>query len=159
MEVHLGPGGKPTAATASALIAAPPARVWEVVRDVSRYQHNVPMIHESKRTGDRVNMALGFKVAVFSAKFAFHARVVEHEERALEMSWISGEPRDVRIRFELHPEVTGTGTGTLLQVALSFDLQSLGWLVKYFLRHHPEIQFGVFPGSALALLDAVRRAA
>ena len=39
-----------------------------------------------------------------------------------------------------------------------FDLMSLGWLAKYFLRHHPEIQFGIFPGVALVLVDSLRRA-
>ena len=32
------------------------------------------------------------------------------------------------------------------------------WLVKYFLRHHPEIQHGIFPGITLVLLDSIRRA-
>lgn len=35
---------------------------------------------------------------------------------------------------------------------------SLGWLAKYFLRHRPEIQFGVMPGVAVGLLESIRRA-
>jgi hypothetical protein len=40
-----------------------------------------------------------------------------------------------------------------------FEVKSLGWLAKYFLKHHPEIQYGIFPGVALALLDSLKRAA
>jgi hypothetical protein len=29
--------------------------------------------------------------------------------------------------------------------------------VKYFLKHHPEIQHGIFPGVSLVLVDTLRR--
>jgi hypothetical protein len=47
----------------------------------------------------------------------------------------------------------------LIYVHIGFDIESLGWLVKLFLKHHPEIQFGVFSGCALALLESMRTAA
>ena len=40
--------------------------------------------------------------------------------------------------------------------SVTYDIYSLGWLVKYFLRHHPEIQLGVFPGTVLTILDSLR---
>ena len=88
--------------------------------------------------------------------FSFTARVVEDPGKSLELQYLSGEPHGVRIRFDLVP--IEDGRATRLVCASSFDLQSLGWLVKFFLKHHPEIQFGVYPGTALALLYAVRSA-
>jgi hypothetical protein len=69
---------------------------------------------------------------------------------------VAGEPRELRIRFDL--EDVGDGT-TRVRGAISFDVFSLGWLTKYFLKHHPEIQYGIFPGCAVALVDSMRKAA
>jgi hypothetical protein len=60
------------------------------------------------------------------------------------------------LRFTLAPAEGGRGCS--VEGDGEFDLESLGWLVKYFLRHHPEIQFGIFPGVALVLVDSLRRA-
>ena len=46
----------------------------------------------------------------------------------------------------------------MVDVDASFEVESLGWLVKYFLKHHPEIRHGIFPGVALVLHDSLRRA-
>jgi hypothetical protein len=67
------------------------------------------------------------------------------------------EPKDIRLRFTLTP--TEGGRACSAEADVEFDLTSLGWMAKYFLRHHPEIQFGVFPGVALVLVDSLRRAA
>jgi hypothetical protein len=70
---------------------------------------------------------------------------------------VEGEPRGLVIRYDLAP--IEDGRATQLSVRIGFDLRSLGWLVKYFLKHHPEIQYGVYPGCALALAASMRRAA
>jgi carbon monoxide dehydrogenase subunit G len=152
--IHLGPDGLPNGATAAARVAAPPERVWAVVSDVAAYAAHIPMISKVKREGDRVSVQLKFRVSLFSAGFEFVADGTYLENQWLELRWVSGEPRALRIRFDLQP-VDG---GTVVHVLCGFDLSSLGWLVKYFLKHHPEIQFGVFPGSALTLLDSMRKA-
>jgi len=59
--------------------------------------------------------------------------------------------------FELSP--LDDGRATLIHAHGEYDAMSLGWLVKFFLKHHPEILHGVFPGTVLVLLDAMRRAA
>ena len=96
-----------------------------------------------------------YKVGIFfNVGFAFTARVVEETERFLELRWMSGEPRDIRLRFELTPE---GDAATTVSCDAEFNPMSLGWLAKYFLQHHPEIQFGVFPGVALVLANALEK--
>ncbi len=154
--------GLPGGATAEVVAQAPIAEVWEIVRDVERYPERVPMISKARRTirpggGERLQMQLKFRIALFSAKFGFVADVTEHEPSWIEVSYISGEPGDLHIRFELEP--VDDGRATRIRAAIGFDIRTLGWLVKVFLRHHPEIQYGVFPGSALVLVDSLRRIA
>ena len=60
------------------------------------------------------------------------------------------------MRFELTP--IDDGRACTVSGDGEFDLHSLGWLVKYFLKHHPEIQHGIFPGVALVLIDSLKRA-
>ena len=75
--------------------------------------------------------------------------------RTLELKWVSGEPRNIHLRFHVVPSADGQTCTLTTQAA--FDVRSLGWLAKYFLKHHPEIQYGIFPGVALALFDSIRR--
>jgi hypothetical protein len=157
VQIRLAPDGLPAAAVAAARIAASPARVWAVVSDVGSYVGRVPMMHRIRKDGDRVTVGLRFKVALFSVGFEFVAEVRRDEGRTLELRGVSGEPRGLRLRFDLAP--LRDGAETLVQTTAELDVMSLGWLAKYFLGHHPEIQHGILPGVALALLDAMRRAA
>jgi ribosome-associated toxin RatA of RatAB toxin-antitoxin module len=157
VQVKVAPDHRPIGASAVARIERPLARVWQVVSEVERYAERVPMVHKVRRHGDRVDVDLKFKVALFSAGFQFSADVTMEKERWLELRWVEGEPRGIRLRFELAP--LDGGRATLIRGDGEFDALSLGWLVKFFLKHHPEIQHGIFPGVALVLLDAMRRAA
>jgi hypothetical protein len=115
------------------------------------------MIHRARRDGDRITIDLKFKVAILSVGFTFVADAVYEQEKWLELRWVSGEPRGIRLRFELEP--ADEGRATIVRGDGEFDAQSLGWLAKYFLKHHPEIEYGIFPGVALALIDSMRKAA
>lgn len=157
LQIHLGADGLPARASAAARLRAPPARVWAVISDVDGYAGRVPMIHRVRKDGDRVTVSLRFKVALFSVGFAFVADVRPDPERSLEIRGVSGEPRGIVLRFDLAP-LSG-GAETLVESSAELDVLSLGWLPKYFLGHHPEIQHGILPGVALALLDSMRRAA
>jgi len=157
VRVRLAPDGRPLAASAEGRIERPVGRVWEVIADVGRYAERVPMIHRVRRDGDRVTVDLRFKITLFSVGFQFTADATYEEEKWLELRWVAGEPRGIRLRFELEP--ADEGRATVMRSDGEFDADSLGWLAKYFLRHHPEIQYGIFPGVALALLDSMRRAA
>jgi ribosome-associated toxin RatA of RatAB toxin-antitoxin module len=152
--VHVDGAGLPIGATAAARVAAPPERVWAVVSDVASYAAHIPMISKVKREGDRVAVHLKFRISLFSVGFDFTADGTYQEGKWLELRWVSGEPRELRIRFDLAP----VEAATVVHVMCGFDLNSLGWLVKYFLKHHPEIQFGIFPGSALTLLESMKKA-
>jgi ribosome-associated toxin RatA of RatAB toxin-antitoxin module len=156
IEVDVGADGTPAAATATARINAPVARVWSHIVDVDQYPTFVPMLSKVKRDGDRVTVHLKFKVAFFSVGFDFVADAKFEENKWLDLRWVSGDPRDLHIRFEL--EDAGAGA-TTIRSTISFDPFSLGWLTKYFLKHHPEIRYGIFPGCAYGLADSMRQAA
>jgi ribosome-associated toxin RatA of RatAB toxin-antitoxin module len=156
IEVDLAGDGSPRGATATAVVAATPARVWTFVSDVAGYAGVVPMLHKVRRDGDRVTVQLRFKISLFSVGFEFTADATYEEARWLELRWVAGEPRALRIRFDLDDDGAG---GCRVRAGIWFDVFSLGWLTKYFLKNHPEIQFGIFPGCALALVDSIRRVA
>jgi hypothetical protein len=115
------------------------------------------MVRRARRHGDDVTFELRFKIGFFSVGFEFQAHATHEEGRWLELRWKSGEPKDIRLRFTLTP--TEDGRACTVESDGEFDVMSVGWVAKYFLRHHPEIQFGIFPGVALALMDSLKRAA
>lgn len=157
VHVTLGADGAPVGATAARAVAVPRERLWRVVTDVDGLVNRVPMMDRIHVEGSRATVHLRFGIGLFSARFAFKVERRLEEGRALELRYLEGEPRDLLIRHELaegsSPEVT------VLYSTVAFDAFSLGFLAKYFLKHHPEIRFGVFPGSALTLSDALSRAA
>ena len=155
LHVTLDASGRPSSARAEGRLSAPVARIWPAVFDLEGYPGRVPMIHRVRREGDRVTVQLRFKIALFSVGFAFVADALREPERWLELRWVSGEPRGLRLRLELSPD--GPDQCRMATTA-ELDVLSLGWMVKVFLRHHPEIQHGVLPGIALNLLDSMRRA-
>jgi ribosome-associated toxin RatA of RatAB toxin-antitoxin module len=156
VQVTLNASHQPVGATAACVIPAGRDRVWEVIQDVERYAGRVPMIHRVRRTDDRVRVDLKFKVALFSVGFSFTADLVYAAGEWLAVRYVDGEPRDFQLDYALEELDAGR---TLLHTRTSFDVNSLGWLVKYFLKHHPEIQLGIMPGVALGVLDAIRAAA
>jgi carbon monoxide dehydrogenase subunit G len=155
VRTRLGDDGLPVAADCEGVVAAPPAKVWAVIEDVDRFAGRVPMIAGIKQRGAEVDVDLKFRVTLFSVHFRFVARAEIEPGRRLVLVGISGEPKQIRLSLESEP----SGAGTLLRTHASFDLHSLGWVVKYFLKHHPEIQCGVFPGVAIALHTFLARAA
>ncbi|MSP60832.1 MAG: hypothetical protein EXR72_10915 [Myxococcales bacterium] len=156
VEVELDSQGHPLAATAIARIERTPAHVWSVVSDLERHARFIPMIHRTRREGQRVHVDLRFKIALFTAKFSAEGLITSEEGRWIDVAYVAGEPRDLAIRFEV--EGVDEGRATVLATRVGFDPFSLGWMVSFFLKHHPEIRFGVVSGSALTLLDAIRRA-
>ena len=153
-EVQLS-DAKPFGARAQAHILAPPERVWQLLTSFERYPEKVPMIHSALVEGDQVTLALRFRMGIFSTTFQFRAHIEREEGRRLALRWIEGLPRNIFVAFELEPDAGGTR----LKCEISYDIQSLGWVVKYFLKHHPEMALGSYAGTALVLVDAVRKAA
>jgi len=149
--------GYANCATAESRIEASLDRVWTVVTDVDNFAGRVPMIHRIRVDGKRATVQLRFKMSLFSVGFEFVVDEHSEEKRWIELRYVSGEPRGIRLRFDLEP--LDDGEACLLRTTGEFDVMSLGWLAKYFLKHHPEIQCGVLPGVAIGLLEAMRRAA
>lgn len=158
VSLNVDGNGYANCATAESVINAPVARVWDVVTDVDQYPERVPMISRVRLDGTRATVKLKFKLSLFSVGFEFVVDEVHSEaDRWLELRYVSGEPRDIRLRFDLQP--IDDGKATMLRTTGEFDVMSLGWLAKYFLKHHPEIQCGIIPGVAIGLLESMRRAA
>ena len=158
VRVVTGPGGHTTSAAAIGRIEASPARVWKVLTEVDRYAERVPLIDKVKIRGDVVDFGLRFRVSFFSVGFSFETSLREIEGRRLTLSYRSGEPKDIVIDYLVEPIAEAPGS-TALAVHIGFDVDSIGWLARYFLKHHPEIKHGVHAGCALALFDSMRRAA
>jgi carbon monoxide dehydrogenase subunit G len=157
LRLALAPDGSPIGAIGEMRVEAPLAEVSAIVRDVGRFALRVPMIDRARRDGARVELRLRFKIALFSVKFGLVTEVVTETDTRFELRYVSGEPKDMQLAFELEP--IADGAATRVRVAVSYDIMSLGWLVKTFLRHHPEIRFGVYPGTTLTVLDSIRKAA
>lgn len=157
IQVHIGADGGPVGATAARYVAASPARTWAVISDVGSYGGRVPMMEHVRLDGRFVTAQLRFGVSLFSTKFSFKVERTVDEGRTVDLHWVEGEPRDLHIRLEVLP-VEAPGA-CILRVDIGFDIFSLGWLAKFFLKNHPEIRFGVFPGSALTLVETMRAAA
>jgi len=154
--VRRGADGRPSGATAALPVQASVSNLWSIVSDLDAYADRVPMMDKIEREGDRVTVRLRFRVAIVSVTFSFTALATTEAEKSLELRYVSGEPANLNLRFQLAPGSEGV---TVLYSTIGFDIESLGWLVKYFLRHHPEIRYGVFTGSAFALADKMREAA
>jgi ribosome-associated toxin RatA of RatAB toxin-antitoxin module len=162
IRVHCLPAGKPRAASSAQLVAAPAARVWEILADVTRFPTFVNMVESVKilppgpAGEERVQVNLRFKITLFSARFDFLARVKRDPGRSVELAYESGKVRDLAIHLEVAP-VDAERSALLCRVG--FDQTSLGWLVKIFISHHPEIDWGVHAGSTLSIAASIRSAA
>ena len=156
VHVTVARDGQPVRAAARGRIEHPVAHVWATIYDVERFAHYLPMVNHARRRGDSVTFDLKFRIGFFSVGFEFTTRATYEAERWLELAWTAGEPRGIKMRFAL-TELDG-GSACLVETETEFEVQSLGGLVMYFLKHHPEIQHGIFPGITLVLLDSIRRA-
>lgn len=154
--LSLGPDGLPTGGASTVRLEATRERVYQVIAAFDRYPGRVPMIHRAERRGSQVDIDLRFRVALVTVKFNCLAALTEEPGRFLELRHLAGEPRGLRIRHDLAP--LDDGRATRLTTFVGFEVHSLGWLVKLVLRHHPEVQFGIFAGTASALQHALKRA-
>jgi ribosome-associated toxin RatA of RatAB toxin-antitoxin module len=156
VRVSLSREGRPLRAAAIGRIECSAARVWSTIYDIEKFADYLPMVNHARRRGDSVTFDLKFRIGFFSVGFEFTAAATYEPEKWLALAWTAGEPRDIKMRFALTP-IEGE-SACIVETEAEFDVQSLGWLVKYFLKHHPEIQHGIFPGITLVLLDSIRRA-
>lgn len=157
IRVRHGADGGPVEATAARRVRAAPARVWSTISDVQSYAGRIPMMDSVKVDGRFATVHLRFGLSLFSAKFSFKVERELVEGRSVNLRYVEGEPHDLHIRMEVLP--ASTPDASLLYATIGFDVFSVGWLAKFFLKHHPEIRYGIFPGSASALLDTMRRVA
>ncbi len=150
-----GPTGGPVGATAARRLRAPRDRVWRVISDLDGMAARVPMMQKIQRDGPFATVHLRFGLSLFSANFAFKVQRIDDSNRAITLRYVEGEPRDLTIRQEIVE--ASSPEHSLLYTSIHFDVFSVGFLAKFFLKHHPEIRYGVFPGAAFALSDSVRK--
>jgi hypothetical protein len=155
IRVRHGADGGPVEATAARRVKATPARVWSTISDVQSYAGRIPMMDSVKIDGNVATVHLRFGLSLFSARFSFKVARELVEGSTVILRYVEGEPRDLHIRLDVLP-ASAPGE-SLLYATIGFDVFSVGWLAKFFLRHHPEIRYGIYPGAASALLDTMRR--
>ena len=159
--VERAPDGTLLRSVAVVLIDAPLDRVEAEVRKIRTNQGGflakMNMIHSVKvlsEDGDRlrIRLLLRYRYLLFSAKFQFDADVFVGDKGRLDMIGVEGKPSGLKAHFRAEPVERGERSQTLVYCSVRFDVSSLGWLVDYFLRHHPEIELGVFSASAPVIL-------
>lgn len=141
-------------------VPLPPERIVERITalqgrfDFSPFLVEIPMVRNLQIVGDNVRIELQFKVAFLSVKFGCRAKIIREANNIVRVEYVDGEPAGLRLRFTLLPDGEGLSR---VEVESGFDLDSLGWVAKYFLKHHPEIRPGVFAGVGYAISDVIRR--
>ena len=160
--------GKYLRSVAVALIKAPTERVVAAVErirsDKGSFMEEVNIINKFRileDRGDQLRVRIDLKYRFFMLSFKFHviADVNTDGKGQLDLYSTAGKLKDLRIHFRLKP--VEEGRHSLFFCSMYFDVKSLGWLVDHFLRHHPEIELGVFSATApvivLTLKDHVER--
>lgn len=170
--VEQAPDGTLLRSVAVALVDAPLNKVVSEVQRIRTrrggFLRDVNIINRVTFLGEegdrlRIRLELRYRFFLFRTKFQVDADVTVGEGGSLDLVGTSGKPQGLRAHFRARPVVVDPGgpEQTLVFCSLRFDVHSLGWLVDYFLRHHPEIELGVFSATApvivLTLKEAVER--
>jgi hypothetical protein len=161
IELLRGKDKKSIGARAFAKVAVSPQQIRAAFDRIEKegsfkgFVEHIPMVRDLRRERDHMAIELQFKVAIVSVRFGATMRLVREGPDAVRFDFIDGEPRDLSLRFAGHAL---EGGASLLEVGVGFDIDSLGWLTKYFLRHHPEIRDGAHAGTAVAIVEALRAA-
>ena len=170
--VERTPKGTLLRSVAVALVDAPLNKVVDQVQQIRSqrggFLRDVNIINKVtflRQDGDRLRLRLEllYRFFLFRTKFHVEADVTVGEDGSLDLVGVSGKPQGLRAHFRAQPVVVAKDgpEQTLVFCSLRFDVHSLGWLVDYFLRHHPEIELGVFSATApvivLTLKEAVEK--
>ncbi len=149
--------GHPRAASALMLVNASADLLWDIVGSIERFPKLIRMVGGVRHLPptpeglEVVHVELRFKIAFFGTKFDFVATREFIGDRRVELRYLRGKVRDAYIDVEVAPI---SETQSALRCKVGFDPFSLGWLVKIFLRHHPEIEFGLHAGSVMSIVQA-----
>lgn len=167
--VEQAPDGTLLRSVAVALVDAPLAQVVSEVRSIRAqrggFLRNVNIINKVTFLGDegdrqRIRLELRYRFFLFRTRFQLDADVTVGDDGSLDLVGVSGKPQGLRAHFRARPVVVSEDgrEQTLVYCSLRFDVNSLGWLVDYFLRHHPEIELGVFSATAPIIVLTLKQA-
>ena len=110
-------------------IAAPAARVWEVMSDVDRWHEWTPSIAAIKRLGDEP-LAVGTRAIVRQPKLPPALWKVTQIEPGASFTWVSRAP-GLRVVGTHRVEPTATGSRATLSLELHGVVGGFfGWLTK-----------------------------
>lgn len=167
--VEQAPDGTLLRSVAVALVNAPLSQVTSEVQRIRTHRggflRDVNIINKVQFLGEdgdrlRIRLELRYRFFLFRTKFTVDADVTVDDNGSLDLVGTSGKPQGLQAHFRAQP-VTVTEGGpeqTLVYCSLRFDVHSLGWLVDYFLRHHPEIELGVFSATAPVIVLTLKQA-
>ena len=153
--------GRARAARGLFLVEAPAETLWKYAGDIHQFPSLINMVDSVRHLPptpdgqDVVRVNLKFKITFLKVKFHFVASVREKEGQHVDLRYHSGKLRDVAIDVEVAPVDENR---SVLLSHVGFDPMSLGWLVKAFLRHHPEIEGGLHAGSVMSIAQAAMEA-
>jgi len=100
-------------------IAAPAARVWDVMSDVDRWHEWTPSVTSIRRLGGEA-LAVGSRALIRQPKFPPATWTVTAIEPGKHFVWVSGAPG---LRTVARHAVESTGTGS--RATLSLEMQGL----------------------------------
>ena len=111
--------------TTSIDIDAPPARIWEVMRDVERWHEWTPTITSIRRTDGGGPLAVGSRVLIRQPKLPPNHSKVTELDPARGFTWVSRSPGVVATARH---EIATRGAGSRVTLSVHFG-GMLGWFV------------------------------
>lgn len=110
-------------------IAAPPERVWEVMRDVERWHEWTPSISSIRRL-DGKRFGLGSRVLIRQPKLPPNYSTVTEFEPSEGFTWVSRSPG---VRATARHVIVPSGAGSRVTLSVHFG-GLLGWFVARMVR-------------------------
>jgi ribosome-associated toxin RatA of RatAB toxin-antitoxin module len=148
--------GKFAAAVAVIEVAAPPARVWEVVTDFSRYHEFMPRVLKSevlRAEGDERDVAIELDSPIMNTRYQVRYRLDRPNLRA-EGAWLSGALEGSAWTWQLADR---PGGGTLLR----YTLRAKGFsaIVESLEDKQQTATIGINVAAAIASVKGMKRRA
>lgn len=137
-------------------IAAPPARVFDVVADVESYPKFMPSVvrnHIVKRQGEMIAYEWELDVPVFNLKGTRMMRGRRPE--LVEVRGVDGNFKESRERWELYP--LDGGQRTLAAFYRTVDVKTAGVMLKTMVSLEPSMEHGVNLAAGFVHIRDVRR--
>jgi ribosome-associated toxin RatA of RatAB toxin-antitoxin module len=157
VEEHEGGGLK--LVTGGVLILAPPADVWKVVTDYSRYTEWMPDVAEINVLKDEgvvkeIQYKLVFKLSIITRKVQYTLQTIETKNKRIEWELIDGDFDHSIGGWQLMP--THDGAATMAYYSTFTNLKSMGALIKGILDQQPALEMAIQVSTAITVVQKLR---